>query len=60
MGMLGGGFYLHNISLPIVRNSKNPENNKRDVLIGYSLVLISYIVCGSLGYFGFMGIYFND
>lgn len=24
MGMLGGGFYLHNISLPIIRNSKNP------------------------------------
>ena len=24
MGILGGGYYLHNISLPIVRNAKNP------------------------------------
>lgn len=24
MGILGGGFYLHNFSLPIIRNSKNP------------------------------------
>ena len=24
LGVLGGGFYLHNISLPIFRNSKNP------------------------------------
>lgn len=60
MGILGGGYYLHNITLPIIRNSKNPENNKRDVLIGYFLVFISYIVCGSLGYYGFSGSYFFD
>jgi hypothetical protein len=60
MGILGGGYYLHNIMLPIIRNAKNPENNKRDVLIGYTLVFISYIICGSLGYFGFTGEYFYD
>lgn len=60
MGILGGGYYLHNITLPIIRNSKKPENNRRDVLIGYSLVFVSYIVCGSLGYFGFSGSYFHD
>ena len=53
IGILGGGYYLHNISLPVYRNSKNPENNVRDVFIGYFLVFLSYCVCGTLGYFGF-------
>ena len=48
-----GGFYLHNISLPIYRNSKNPKNNFRDVFAGFFLVFLSYIVCGCLGYVGF-------
>lgn len=60
MGILGGGYYLHNITLPIIRNSKNPKNNKRDVMIGYTLVLISYLLCGMLGYFGFTGEYFKS
>jgi amino acid permease len=55
MGLLGGGFYFHNISLPVIRNSRNPENNIRDIVIGYVLVLITYIVCGCLGYYGFSG-----
>jgi hypothetical protein len=58
MGMLSGGFYLHNITLPIIRNSANPKSNVRDVFIGYFLVFISYSVCGTLGYFGFTGEYF--
>lgn len=53
MGILGGGFYLHNISLPIYRNSKYPENNYRDMFIGFLVVCISYILCGVLGYYGF-------
>ena len=60
MGILGGGFYFHNISLPVIRNSRNPENNVRDVMIGYVLVLITYIICGSLGYFGFVGSAFES
>lgn len=56
MGILGGGFYLHNISLPIYRNSKNPENNVRDMFIGFLVVAISYILCGVLGYYGFQSI----
>lgn len=59
MGILGGGYYLHNISLPIVRNSAKPENNARDVFIGYFLVFISYILCGLFGYYGFTGHYFT-
>ena len=53
MGILGGGFYLHNISLPIYRNSKNPENSVRDMFLGFLVVALSYIICGSLGALGF-------
>ena len=53
MGLLGGGFYLHNISIPIYRNSKNSKNNVRDMFIGFFVVALSYILCGTLGTFGF-------
>ena len=53
MGILGGGFYLHNISLPIYRASKNPENNVRDMFLGFLVVCLSYIICGTLGALGF-------
>ena len=60
MGILGGGFYFHNISLPVIRNASNPENNVRDVMIGYLLVLMTYIFCGLLGYYGFSGSAFEN
>ena len=50
---------MHNITLPIIRNSKKPENNVRDVFIGYFLVFLSYTLCGIMGYFGFSGTYFT-
>jgi len=59
MGILGGGFYFHNISLPVIRNSKKPENNCRDVFLGYLMVFIVYILVGTLGYYGFNGEYFK-
>ena len=31
MGILGGGYYFDNMSLAVIRNSRNPENNIRDV-----------------------------
>ena len=55
MGILGGGYYLHNITLPIIRNSKEPKNNVRDVFIGYFFVFLSYSICGIFGSFGFQG-----
>jgi hypothetical protein len=60
MGILGGGYYLHNITLPIVRNAKYPENNVRNLLIGYLLVFFSYLICGTLGYYAFTGTYFDS
>lgn len=59
-GMMCLGFYLHNCVLPIIRNSKNPEKNSRDVFIGYSMVFISYICVGVLGYIGFSGSKFKE
>lgn len=55
MGILGGGFYFHNISLPVIKNNKHPENNVRDVFIGYLLVFLTYCFAGVLGYYGFVG-----
>lgn len=53
IGTLGGGFYLHNISLPIYQNSKNREGAVRDMFFGFGVVCLSYIVCGTLGVYGF-------
>lgn len=57
MGTLGGGFYLHNISLPIYRNSKYPENAVRDMFLGFFVVMLSYCLCGTLGSYGFKSPY---
>lgn len=52
-GMLCCGYYLHTIALPILKNNAKQEKNTRDLFLGYFLVYICYILCGSLGYFGF-------
>lgn len=58
-GMMCLGYYLHNCVIPILRNAKNPENNKRDMFIGYFLVFLSYTLVGIAGYIGFSGKQFN-
>jgi len=55
MGIMAGGFYFHNVSLPVLKTSINPENNLRDIFIGYFAVFITYCLCGVLGYYGFTG-----
>jgi hypothetical protein len=60
MGILGGGFYFHNISLPVIRNARDPSKNSRDVFYGYFMVFITYIMCGILGYVGFVGYHFRS
>ena len=60
MGILGGGFYCHNITLSIVRGARNPENNVRDVFLGYFATFITYVVCGAAGYYGFLGSKFEN
>ena len=58
-GALGIGYFLHTVSLPIVRNNAKPENNERDVLLGYLLVGFTYISVGLMGSIGFVGTYFT-
>ena len=54
-GMLPLGFFSHSIILPILKNNRYQENNKRDVFLGYSMVAVSYILMGISGYVGFSG-----
>ncbi len=58
--MLGGGYYLHNIALPIMKKSANPKKNLLNLFLGYSIVFLSYVVCGVMGYFGFSSIKFKE
>ena len=59
-GVLGIGYFLHPVSIPIARNSRNQKNNERDLFWGYTLVFLSYILIGFTGYFGFSSIAFKD
>ena len=60
MGILGGAFYFHNIALSVVKESRNPEKNVRDVFIGYVLSFFTYVGCGIMGYYGFFGVKFES
>ena len=54
-GIFGLGYFLHPVSLPIVRSAAVPKNTNRDIFLGYLFVFISYLLLGSLGYIGFIG-----
>ena len=45
--MLCLSFFIHNGCLSIFRNQRNPENNARDLGIGYILVLLTYLIVGT-------------
>lgn len=60
MGILGGGFYFHNLSLPVIRNARDPSKVPRDLFLGYLMVFLTYWSCGVLGYYGFTGYAFRD
>ena len=55
LGILGGGFYFHNMSLSMVANAEKPEHNTRNILIGFVLVFLTYCVIGVTGVYGFTG-----
>ena len=57
-GVLGVGYFLHPLTVPIVRKNLKQENNERDVTYAYFLVFVSYSSIGLFGYFGFNGVYF--
>jgi len=45
-GTLTLSFFIHNAILTILRNQKRPENNGRDLCIGYALAAFCYIFIG--------------
>lgn len=59
-GALGIGYFLHTVSIPIVKNNENQNNNERDVFFGYLLVGFTYMSVGIMGSIGFAGVYFTD
>ena len=58
-GMMTLGYFIHNVAISIVKENRHPENNLRDVFIGYLLVFLSYSLVGTLGYLGFSGYIFQ-
>ena len=60
MGIVGGGFYFHNMALPIVANAANPKKTPRNILIGFICVFMTYSLVGVAGVYGFSGIKFAD
>ncbi|KHJ79290.1 hypothetical protein OESDEN_21067 [Oesophagostomum dentatum] len=46
-------YFIHNAILTILRNQRCPENNVRDLSIGYGLVAFSYIFVGFTFYASF-------
>jgi hypothetical protein len=58
-GMLAAGYYMHQLGLPIILDSKNQKNNSRDVFLGYFFVFLTYCIIGLFGYIGFSGSHFE-
>jgi len=54
-GMLSLGFFSHSLILPILKNNRYQENNRRDLFLGYLMVAVTYILMGFAGYIGFSG-----
>ena len=52
-GLLSISFYIHGMILPIIKSAKNPQNNVRNVVIGYVLVGLSYSIVGAVGYLAY-------
>ena len=55
MGILGGGYYFHNMSLSMLHNAEKPQDNVRNIAIGFFLVFLTYSLIGVLGVYGFTG-----
>ena len=55
MGILGGGYYFHNMSLSMLHNAEKPQDNVRNIGIGFFLVFLTYSLIGVLGVYGFTG-----
>lgn len=52
-GTLALSYFIHNAVLTILRNQKHPENNARDLGIGYALSAACYILIGFMFFAAF-------
>ncbi|GMR49737.1 hypothetical protein PMAYCL1PPCAC_19932, partial [Pristionchus mayeri] len=52
-GTLTLSYFIHNAVLTILRNQKHPENNARDLSIGYGLAAFCYVFIGFTFYAAF-------
>lgn len=59
-GILGISYYLPQMSVPIVRANINQKNNERDLRIAYIVTCLIFIITGTFGYFGFLGVQFTE
>lgn len=59
-GVLCAGYFIHQFSLPIISKAANPEKNIRNVFLGYTMVLMTYMVVGCMGYIAFSGESFKE
>lgn len=59
-GILCAGYFIHQLSLPILGKAKNPEKNIQSVFIGYLMVFMTYVIVGCFGYFAFAGSNFES
>lgn len=53
IGVLTLSYFIHNGSLSILRNARNPKNNARDLTIAYSLGCATYLTVGVCLYLSF-------
>ena len=60
LGIIEGGYYFHNMALPIIANAAEPEKNTRNIFIGFVCVCITYSIIGVAGVYGFTGIDFAE
>ena len=57
-GMFNMAYFFHIGGLPIVQSAKEPEKNPRNIIIGYVLILLTYVTVGVFGAIGFSGSHF--
>lgn len=52
-GVLSLALFLHNLIITLLRAQRRPENNHRDLAIGYILVALTYLIIGTSIYIAF-------
>ena len=48
-GTFSIGMFCHSVILPLMKNNRKPENNQRDLFLGYVCVTLTYIIIDVFG-----------